>query len=181
MQIREVSVEVPPALALDPDRASDFIAASVGEQIVVDLSLYNTGGPGVGLAVFLTGEAIHGDFIAPGMATAEWAALEDPLEAPFEHRRMQGEFMLEARLWDVPFEGAPPDNFVPAGLNIPPPFFYTNERERDFAADHWDDRAVEVVLEFNALKVGQCELEVWIVPPENPSEGVVLNLVLEIS
>lgn len=180
MDIREVAADTPPALALDPDRTEHRIEARVGEQIMVDLTLYNTGGPGVGLAVYLTGEAIHGDFVMPGMATAEWSDLDQPLEAPFEHRRMQGEFLLEARLWDIPFEGAPPNNYVPAGLNIPPPFFYIQERERDFAADYWDDRAIEMVLGMNAVRAGQCQIEVWVVPPENPSEGVVLTLILEI-
>ncbi len=180
MDVYEVSEEIPPAFTLDPARAVERIEARVGELVTIDVTLFNTGCPAVGLAVYLTGEAINGDFVAPGMASAEWAELEQPIEAPFGHRRMQGEFVLEAHIWDIPYEGAPPMNYVPAGLTIPPPYFFRDPEENEAACDHWDERMVEMVLGITALKAGQSTLEVWIVPPENPQEGVLWSIVLEV-
>lgn len=176
----EVGYDVPPALTISPDDQRHNFRVNEGESFNIKVSLFNTGHASVGLALYITGDAVSGSFVRPGIVEADFAGLMEPLEADLLWGRISEEYVLEARLWEKPPGGAPPPPIVPAGLTIAPPFLYRDLHERAWAMSHWQHRLIGLSITLVADSAGHTELELWAVPPENPTEGVMITAGLTI-
>ena len=170
---QEVGYDVLPALAIaSGDRDLSFEVAQGAEMSVV-LRLFNTGHASRGLALCVTGSAVDDGVIEPILAEADLPNLMEPLKADMKFGLMFDGLVLEGRIWEHPVDGEFSE-LIPAGLDVAPPFLFKDPVAKQASLDHWRHRTVGLKLDFLCTKEGQSDFELWVVPPENPTDGGVL-------
>ena len=176
---KEVPFDTPPALVAPPSYLHHTIEVDEGEGFDLDLSVYNIGYRCAGLGFYVVGEAVSNHYIGADFVEAAFGDYED-IEAAFSERDMGGATVYEGRLWpDTPFGEAPPWA-IPAGLTLRPPFLIKTTGLKRWSERFWEPRRIYLTLCLTALSPGRTSAEVWIVPPDNPTEGVILQLDLHI-
>ncbi len=179
-EYKEVNDGSPPNFAIDPEDRQRAFQVIEGDPIVLNVEVYNTGRWSKGVAVYVVGEAVGNNYVAPGTVYVECEAFFDPLEADLGWGRMGDGIMFEARAWEKPPGGGPPRSIIPSGLQIKPPFDYRDRLRRRKAWRVWGSRRLDLEIMLDAASPGRSQLEIWVVPPENPNGSQIISVELDI-